>query len=400
MELFHRQPEKVNCQDLNIGCFIKYRSPLFSIGNKHHTLRATSKIIEPSSPSNVAPKLLFPSQFYNLNIYKQFSLAVCFFWLHMDFLSQNMLVLPFEMWPTTVTSIGLDSLVGIIFLISSLVYHRINNLELPRILNVDKVPWRKPRQHPLVNLLAILSIFIIYYGTSYLTPIISSLLNILAIFLPLTIPMQRNLGMLISHFIWVIPSLFILSNMQQFFFNNNNNNHVNNNSNDIKIKTNKTTRYGRVEVPDFWKPKDQGGSDWLTLFVRSNWIWWVMSGYAVSVLAFRISDWINLCVPPEWFDVDNIVHQMIRPENNDVLALGVGSIAPCIFYRGLIFPWLSSFLPMSLATPLSALVFAAHHGRKEAMIPLFTLGMTWGILYLLSGNLFVTMVVHAMWNSR
>ena len=55
---------------------------------------------------------------------------------------------------------------------------------------------------------------------------------------------------------------------------------------------------------------------------------------------------------------------------------------------------------MPLATPLSAIIFALHHGRGEAFLPLSVLGLTWAVLYLLSGNLFVTMVVHALWNSR
>lgn len=66
----------------------------------------------------------------------------------------------------------------------------------------------------------------------------------------------------------------------------------------------------------------------------------------------------------------------------------------------MIFPWLGSVLPMALATPLSAVIFALHHARREVFIPLFTLGLGWACLYLLSGNLFVTVMVHFMWNSR
>ena len=69
-------------------------------------------------------------------------------------------------------------------------------------------------------------------------------------------------------------------------------------------------------------------------------------------------------------------------------------------YRGLIYPWLCSIVPMALATPLSGVIFAAHHGRKEVFLPLFVLGIAWAVLYLLSGNLFVPVVVHFMWNSR
>ena len=69
-------------------------------------------------------------------------------------------------------------------------------------------------------------------------------------------------------------------------------------------------------------------------------------------------------------------------------------------HRGLIYPWLCSLLPMALATPLSALIFAGHHARSDVFIPLFSLGLLWASLYVLSGNLFVTVMVHFLWNSR
>ena len=34
------------------------------------------------------------------------------------------------------------------------------------------------------------------------------------------------------------------------------------------------------------------------------------------------------------------------------------------------------------------------------MLPLFALGLTWSTLYVLSGNLFVTILVHTLWNAR
>ena len=171
------------------------------------------------------------------------------------------------------------------------------------------------------------------------------------------------------------------------------------------------TRYGRKETPGFWKVKKIGASDWMTFDKNSNWVWWAAAGYSVSVLLFRVADWLNgSVVPSDWFDdiADNIVHQMVTPEGNDIIALLIGAIAPClsaplweeIFYRGLIYPFLCSVFPMALATPLSALIFALHHGRKQVFIQLFTLGSLWASLYVLSGNLFVSVVVHSLWNSR
>jgi membrane protease YdiL (CAAX protease family) len=49
---------------------------------------------------------------------------------------------------------------------------------------------------------------------------------------------------------------------------------------------------------------------------------------------------------------------------------------------------------------VSAVIFAAHHMSMSGMIPLTTLGYLWAVLYLLSGNLLVPILIHAMWNSR
>lgn len=36
----------------------------------------------------------------------------------------------------------------------------------------------------------------------------------------------------------------------------------------------------------------------------------------------------------------------------------------------------------------------------SGMLPLGTLGYLWAVIYIMSGNLMVPMVIHAMWNSR
>lgn len=130
---------------------------------------------------------------------------------------------------------------------------------------------------------------------------------------------------------------------------NTNNNNINDNekkyinTNNVKIKKS-VIRYGRKESPSFWKKKKIGTSDWLTFSPNENWVWWVIGGYTVSVLLFRITDWFNgNIIPEDWFEYGSghIVSQMIAPEGNDVIALILGSIAPCfsaplweeIFYR-------------------------------------------------------------------
>ena len=93
-------------------------------------------------------------------------------------------------------------------------------------------------------------------------------------------------------------------------------------------------RFGRLETPSFWKPKgDVGTSDWMTVNFRSNWVWWVIGGYTVSVLIFRMSDLLNSAVVPvSWLleEKGNVVNQIMAPEDNDLVALAIGAVAPCV----------------------------------------------------------------------
>ena len=99
---------------------------------------------------------------------------------------------------------------------------------------------------------------------------------------------------------------------------------------------------------------------------------------------------------------------MINPENNDKWAMLVASLAPCVtapwweevVYRGFLLPALGLFLPTPLSVPLSGVLFGVHHMMPESAIPLAALGTLWAGLYVASGNLAVTVIVHAMWNSR
>jgi hypothetical protein len=111
-----------------------------------------------------------------------------------------------------------------------------------------------------------------------------------------------------------------------------------------KKKTKLVERFGRKESTSFWKPRLGGTSDWLTFQPGGNWVWWVVAGYSVSVLVFRLVDWVNgIVVPVKWFEgaSRNIVNQMVAPEGNDVIALLIGAVAPClsaplweeVFYR-------------------------------------------------------------------
>jgi len=143
---------------------------------------------------------------------------------------------------------------------------------------------------------------------------------------------------------------------------------------------------------------------------RTRWLWWVVGGYYVSSWAFNCADLLNQFILPEVaFEAsETVVAKMINPENNDLAAMAIGSIAPCftapwweeVLYRGFLLPSLAIHMPLWLAVPLSAVMFAAHHMQSCSMVPLTALGLVWAMLYIRSRNLFVTVLIHGMWNSR
>lgn len=56
----------------------------------------------------------------------------------------------------------------------------------------------------------------------------------------------------------------------------------------------------------------------------------MVGGYFVSSSLFNLADLVNQFVCPIPPDTESLVVQMINPEDNDVAAMAVGSIAPCI----------------------------------------------------------------------
>lgn len=63
-------------------------------------------------------------------------------------------------------------------------------------------------------------------------------------------------------------------------------------------------------------------------------------------------------------------------------------------------PALSVLMPLKPAIIASGLVFSIHHLTLTGFLPLAVLGISWAGIYVASGNLVTTMIIHAMWNSR
>ena len=225
--------------------------------------------------------------------------------------------------------------------------------------------------------------------------------------------MDRSLVVLGGHLIWVAIGIIILRTIlypQPFFgggfqrpLNEYDEFYDETDNNDSDDHTTKTTRSSKKKIKRKYK--------WYTNQWRSNWLWWTTGGYFFSCWIFNISDVLNqLILPREIFEKagEGVVSQLINPEYNDLAASMIGYIAPCIsapwweevLYRGFLLPALCLKMRFWLAVLMNGIVFSIHHVSATSALPLAFLGWTWSALYAKSGNLMVTILIHAMWNSK
>ena len=373
--------------------------------------------------SNLIPQCLidfYRNRLCPTNPFLQSTVLILFYVIHTKFLMTHELpIFPGIFVPCDVILGGTISLLIVL-------YYSVNGVSLlEKVWNESPVPWRRPRQHPTRTFFIITSIIFLYYFAGALSIYLPLLLDIMANFIPMTVPLQKSLHLFIGHLLWVLPSASMLLLVDRFY--------------NIKPKGRKTIRqeqvakfrigerdqslrygvplntntfapvkrYGRRD--EIWKSKRKGISDWFSISTKSgDWIWHVMIGYTVSVFVFYMSDLVNTRTLPRRFFFDNELVVDIRSKKSFGFAYITGLLAPCItapiweeiFYRGLIYPWLSSVFPLKYSTPLVSLIFAGQHFRPDSFVPLYFLGTLWSMIYVLSQNLLVPIVVHAMWNLR
>ena len=149
------------------------------------------------------------------SVVNQTKMVALFYAFHIGYLSQKTVWIPFLYRLTGVSHISADAFVGLLWIVLVCIYQKLYNRRSPLSLldacvNPDRVPWRRPKQHPAQTAVLIVLLFGTYLFSGFLQPAISTLLNIAAVFVPLTIPMQRNLLVLITHLCWVLPATFLM----------------------------------------------------------------------------------------------------------------------------------------------------------------------------------------------
>lgn len=373
----------------------------------------------------------------------QLVLLLLMYVVHLKYLTQNELIFPFQLIPNDngqFQSIGLDSLAGMfsfgaIFLLRKMQLMGSNGVNKPRKDNSntsDKTPtfkspsipplfsnmnnydgtspWHFPPEHEssVTRTTSVLALALLVTGYFYTGRFASTvelyLYSLAGMGFPLTIAMHRSLVVLGGHIAWVVVGSLILGSIlrpQPFFGGGKN--YIR--DEDSKSKKSYETEEGRASSIVKQKYK------WFTNRWNTNWLWWTIGGYFISSWFFNIADFINqLVLPVEVFELagEGVVSQLINPENNDLVASLVGYLAPCIsapwweeiLYRGYLLPALCLQMKFWPAVLISGIIFSIHHVSTTGAIPLAILGWTWASLYAKSGNLLVTILIHAMWNSR
>lgn len=247
----------------------------------------------------------------------------------------------------------------------------------------------------------------------------------------MTVPMHRSLSVLLGHLSWVAmggailkwiprPHPFFQEPESKWFMSSFRGTtkpatlrdvFTTKSADDEKgtITTTTTTNSTTMTPGQLLKTNDEDSSP-----SHPQWIWWALGGYFVSSWFFNIVDLINSYVFPlaalEQAEESSIVSKLVNPEGQDLLASLVGFIAPCItapwweevLYRGFLLPTLLLLFQKSYswATFVSGILFSIHHQQELAFLPLCVLGWTWAIVYTKSKNLWTTIVIHCMWNSR
>ena len=342
--------------------------------------------------------------------------------LHLTVLTQHVLIFPFQLFPNDkgrFQSIGLDSVAGMISF-STIAWLRRRQKKqgsqrtIPSIFegvdNFDpKSPWTFPKFSPqnafsprATSMVALCLLISAYFFTGRFSAMVElNLFTLAGLGVPLTIAMHRSLVVLGGHIAWVFVGsgiLRLILRPQPFFGG------------------------GRKLIPKFIMKEggDTGEPEvveevqkykWYSNKWKANWLWWTIGGYFISSWVFNIADFMNqVILPAHVFELagEGVVSQLINPENNDFLASIVGYIAPCIsapwweevLYRGFLLPALCLQMKFWPAVFVSGVIFSVHHVSTTGAIPLAILGWTWAAIYAKSGNLLVTILIHAMWNSR
>ncbi|MCW3489788.1 CPBP family intramembrane glutamic endopeptidase [Dethiobacter alkaliphilus] len=147
----------------------------------------------------------------------------------------------------------------------------------------------------------------------------------------------------------------------------------------------------KVNIAEYWGMRKASGEN-----LRMA----VVTGLAIYGVLFGIVNFLDI---ERFFpDYVELMTQIMAEQSLVVLLLGIGIIVPIfeeILFRGIIFTRLREDFPLQMALVLQAVLFALFHGNLFQISYALPAGILLGYIYLWTGSLWVSIVIHMAWNS-
>jgi uncharacterized protein len=145
--------------------------------------------------------------------------------------------------------------------------------------------------------------------------------------------------------------------------------------------------------------------DWFKFNWKSNWLLWGIGGYLVATPIVIVVSIVNEKIWHGQGGSNPLLQIVLEGKDSNALLLFfiTAAIAAPLFeeflFRGFLLPSLTRYVPVWVAICLSGLLFGVAHLSLSEIIPLTTLGIILGIVYVRTKNLLAPMLLHSLWNS-
>lgn len=145
--------------------------------------------------------------------------------------------------------------------------------------------------------------------------------------------------------------------------------------------------------------------DWFKFNWKSNWLLWGIGGYLVATPIVIVVSIVNEKIWQGQGGSNPLLQIVLEGKDSTALLLFflTAAVAAPLFeeflFRGFLLPSLTRYIPVWAAICLSGLLFGVAHLSLSEIIPLTTLGIILGTVYVRTKNLLAPMLLHSLWNS-